>query len=573
MSKNLYRLTTPYAEELGCSVPWQDYPRPSMVRESYISLNGEWELSVGGEDMPSEYQRRIRVPFPYESELSGIGESLPEGSYLHYRKSFTLPEGFLDSRLILHIGAADSSTRVWVNGKFIGDHEGGYLPFSFDITDALSGDTIEVKIRVFDDLSGKYPYGKQTKKRGGMWYTPVSGIWQSVWLESVAEKYIESIVIDADDKRVKISLKGGEPSATLRLESGEEYSTDNGVFELSPSEPRLWTPENPEIYRFTVKAGDDTVSSYFAMRKIEVRDALGIPRLYLNGKPYLFNGLLDQGYYPDGIFLPASPGGYRDDIMRAKSLGFNTLRKHIKVEPEIFYYLCDTLGMAVFQDMVNNSGYSFLLDTALPTVGLKRLPDSLRHRDPETRRIFTEHSLKIIERLRSFPSVLYYTVFNEGWGQFEADKLYKIIKDADPTRIVDATSGWFTRNESDVDSRHIYFKPIKVKKHSARPISISEFGGYSYRVEGHLFGDDNYGYTICKSADEFAERFEALYREEIIPAIKMGASALVYTQISDVEDETNGLITYDRRVVKLDCAKCSELMKKIYTAFDECTGG
>ncbi|MBO5102407.1 MAG: glycoside hydrolase family 2, partial [Clostridia bacterium] len=265
----------------------------------------------------------------------------------------------------------------------------------------------------------------------------------------------------------------------------------------------------------------------------------------------------------DGIFLPATKEGYRDDIMLAKKLGFNMLRKHIKVEPEIFYEYCDRLGIFVFADMVNNSTYSFLLDTALPTVGLKRIPDTLRHRG-RSREVFLRDMKATIEHIGFFPSVVYYTVFNEGWGQFSADKVFRVAKEADGTRIIDATSGWFTRHESDVDSRHVYFKPVKLGKVGDRPVIISEFGGYSHRVCGHLFGKKNYGYRIFEDEGEFREALGRLYSEEILPQIKDGISGLVYTQLSDVEDETNGLITYDRRHVKVDESEMKKLNEALY---------
>ena len=306
------------------------------------------------------------------------------------------------------------------------------------------------------------------------------------------------------------------------------------------------------------------MESYFALREIGIGEFNGIPRLTLNGKPYLFNGLLDQGYYPDGIFLPATSKGYEDDIIRMKECGFNMLRKHIKIEPEIFYHLCDRLGMVVFQDMVNNSGYSFLIDTVLPTIGLKSIPILFRHKSKRSQEIFIRDMIRTQERLYSFPSVLYYTIFNEGWGQFKADEMYELAKSLDPTRVYDATSGWFYRKKSDVDSRHVYFKPVKLGKLTKRPIVISEFGGYSHRVKNHIFGDEEYGYSSFDTCEEFEAAFRKLYGEEIKPLISQGISALVYTQVSDVEDETNGLLTYDRKVLKVNAEKIKSLMDQLY---------
>ncbi len=561
--EKLTHLTAKYEEYLDKTLPWNEYPRPSLVRDSFFNLNGSWDFAVNKNGAP-EYTQKILVPFPPESRLSGISAEIPTGSVMYYKRRFSLPDGFISSRVILHFGAVDTICKVILNGNIIGTHEGGYLPFSFDITDFLLPEN-ELCVIVRDDLDKKYPYGKQTKKRGGMWYTPVSGIWQTVWIESVPENYIKSIDIDTDMTSAKITVLGGAPEKRLTIEeTGDVFEFTGDSIPVTPSVIKQWSADEPYLYNFTLESGDDKVRGYFALREISVREIGGVFRLTLNGEPYLFNGLLDQGYFPDGIFLPATYHGFLNDILMAKKLGFNMLRKHIKVEPEIFYNLCDRLGMVVFQDMVNNGDYSFILDTALPTVGLKRLPDNMRHRDKEAREIFEKEMLATIKHTKKFPSVLYYTVFNEGWGQFTADKMYTLAKAAAPTRIIDATSGWFTRKKSDVDSRHIYFKPVKIKGKSDRPIVISEFGGYSHRVKGHLATPDNYGYKLYESMEDFEKGFFALYENEILPQIKKGISALVYTQVSDVEDETNGLITYDRQVLKLDAEKTNALMKRLY---------
>ena len=562
MKKIFDTLTTPYSDKMDRELPHNEYPRTSMVRDSFFCLNGEWQFSVFlGEECENT---KITVPFPPESTLSGYGKAIPEGAVMKYERRFTLPEGFVRSRVILHFGAVDTLAEVFINGSSVIKHKGGYLPFSLDITDFISVDCENrISVTVRDDLDKKYPYGKQKRNRGGMWYTPVSGIWQTVWLESVPENYIERLKITGDMKGATIRVFGAKGIKKRLVLDGASYEFSEDEIRIEPEKINLWSPENPYIYDFDLYAGEDKVSSYFALREIGSSTFDGIPRLTLNGLPYLFNGLLDQGYFPDGIFLPATSEGYKEDILRTKSLGFNTLRKHIKIEPEIFYTLCDRLGIVVFQDMVNNSSYSFFFDTVLPTIGVKRLPDCHKHPSRESRRIFTEHSLSTLEHLHNFPSVLYYTVFNEGWGQFSADKMYKIIKDADPTRIVDATSGWFTRHESDVDSRHVYFKRVKLRGTPKRPLVISEFGGYSHRVSGHLFGSANYGYKQFENKDEFENAFLTLYGEEILPLIKRGVSALIYTQLSDVEDETNGLITYDRRVIKINEKRARSVMQRL----------
>ena len=561
--KQYNTLYTEYSEKMNPDCPFSDYPRPRLVRDSYFCLNGEWDFAVAGEEIPEVFSERILVPFPPESALSGIERRFSRGERLYYKRTFNLPEGFIRDRVILHFGAVDQIADVWLGGVKVAHHEGGYLPFSVDVTEALSEGENTLVVKATDDLSHDYPYGKQRRRRGGMWYTPVSGIWQTVWLESVPKEYIEEIRISANMRSATLKILGGEDKKRLTLADGTVYEFEGNELMLEPRDIHLWSPENPYIYDFTLESGGDSVRSYFALREIGMKEISGVPRLTLNGEPYLFNGLLDQGYFPDGIYLPATAEGYRDDILAAKSYGFNVLRKHIKVEPGIFYSLCDRLGMIVFQDMVNNSGYSFLRDTALPTLGMKRLPDRFLHPRQKSREIFIEHMLDEIAYLDSYPSVLYYTVFNEGWGQFESDKMYALAKAAAPDKIIDTTSGWFTGKMSDVDSRHVYFKPIKIKKPPTRPLVISEFGGYSHRVGGHLFGEKNYGYSIFESQGELEEALIRLYECEVGEAIRMGASGFIYTELSDIEDETNGFLTYDRRRKKLDPSKIKPVMDKL----------
>ena len=560
----LNELYTPYAEKMDKVCPWAEYPRPQLKRDSYFNLNGEWELAVSrSEEIPEDFGERILVPFPPESSLSGIGRSIEEGERLYYRRRFTLPEGFCHGRVILHIGACDQISEIFLNGRFVSKKEGGYTPHSADVTDYLAAGENELTVKATDDLDKTYPYGKQRRDRGGMWYTPVSGIWQTVWMESLPEKPIESIKITPTAKNVIIKVNSEAEKKILTLDSGEHYEFSGDEILIEPENPIPWTPENPHIYRFTLETETDRIESYFALREVEIGDFGGIKRITLNGKPYVFNGLLDQGYYPDGIFLPATAEGYAEDIRYAKECGFNMLRKHIKIEPQIFYYLCDTMGIAVFQDMINNSDYSFLRDTALPTVGVQKLCDRGLHKNKKSREVFISSMLEEADLLYNCPSIVYYTIFNEGWGQFSADEMYGVMKDADPTRIIDSTSGWFRRKRSDVDSRHIYFKPLKVKDPDGRPLVISEFGGYAHRCDGHLSSEGNYGYRSFATREELEAAVVRLYEEEVLPLAKAGASAFVYTQVSDVEDETNGIFTYDRQVRKLDAEKMREVMNKI----------
>lgn len=549
------------------AVPWNEYPRPSMKRDSFFTLNGKWDFAISKSE-PEEYSEKILVPFPPESALSGIERTHKYGEKLYYKRSFELPDGFIKDRIILHFGAVDQICEVYINGIQVGEHKGGYIPFSFDITDAYRPGENEIKLTVTDNLSKIYPYGKQTKKRGGMWYTEVSGIWQSVWIESLPEKPILSIKLHQSSSEIcfEVFTEAEEKKLTIN-ETGETFVFNSQTFVYKNSNRKLWTPESPTLYNFTLETTTDKVEGYFAFRDISIKTVGGVSKICLNGEPYLFNGLLDQGYFPDGIFLPATSEGYKDDILTAKALGFNTLRKHIKVEPEVFYYLCDSLGMVVFQDMVNNSDYSFLRDTALPTLFMKSLSDKRLHKCPCSRNEFILEMTETLELLYNHPSVLYYTIFNEGWGQFTADKVYEIAKSIDRTRIFDATSGWFWQKKSDVFSHHVYFKKLKVKPSEKRPTVISEFGGYSHRCDGHLFGDGNYGYRTIKDRLDFENAVISLYENEVMPLAKSGVSGFIYTQVSDIEDETNGFLTYDRRVLKVDADKISALMKRIDEEF------
>ena len=561
----LHDLYTPEGESLTGS-PWQVYPRPQLKRNSYVNLNGIWDFGVGSHTFPKHYDKTIRVPFCPESLLSGIHEHFPEGCALAYRRRFTLPDGFVKDRVLLHIGAADQHLYCFVNDKKIGIHTGGYWASTFDITDALVAGENEIKFRCHDDLNNQiHPYGKQTLKRGGMWYTPVSGIWQTVWLESVPDTYIKNLDIRVDLTKAVITTTPALDGKVLC--QGKEYPLVGGKAVIAPENPHLWSPEDPYLYDFTIETETDRVESYFALRSIQAKTINGIPRLCLNGKPYFFHGLLDQGYWPDGIFTPAKPECYANDILQMKRLGFNTLRKHIKVEPEEFYYQCDRLGMVVFQDMVNNGDYNFLRDTALPTVGIQKLGDKHMHADENSRKEFLRTMEATVKQLRNHPCIFYWTIFNEGWGQFDSEAVYEQLKQLDDSRIIDATSGWFRQKKSDVDSRHIYFTPWSTLKVSDKPLVLSEFGGYAYPVEGHLFNTGNaYGYKACKSKQHFQESVDKLYREKVIPAAKKGLCAAIITQVSDVEDEINGFLTYDRKVNKADEAgmlAIAEELKKV----------
>ena len=547
----LHQLVTPRGESVPAN-PWQVYPRPQMKRDSYINLNGAWEFAVA-ETEPAAFDRTIRVPFCPESNLSGIAEHFPEGAGLWYRRRFTLPGGFHRGRVLLHFGAADQQAWVQVNGTAVGSHSGGYEAFCFDITDALAEEnTITVCCR--DDLTDKrFPYGKQVTNRGGMWYTPVSGIWQTVWLESVPESYIRKLSIENRGGSVNIDV-GADLPGTVTVAGLGDYALEKGKVTITPEAPHFWSPEDPYLYEFTVTCGEDTVQSYFALRTLEVKKIGAYQRLCLNGKPYFFHGLLDQGYWPEGLLTPPAPESYADDILAMKKLGFNTLRKHIKVEPEEFYYQCDKLGMVVFQDMVNNGNYSFAKDTALPTVARfsqHTMPDKFLNRNRENRKMFLKCMEAEVNQLKNHPSILQWTIFNEAWGQFDSDNVYETFLELDDTRWIDATSGWFRQKKSPIDGRHVYFRKVELEG-GGKPLVLKEFGGYTYKAEGHIFNSDKtYGYGTRDTLEELNQAVKQLYMEEILPCVRKGLCGSIYTQVSDVEDEINGLLTYDRRVEKL----------------------
>jgi len=559
----LHDLYTSRGEALT-GTPWTVYPRPQMKRDSYINLNGEWKFSANDTETQT-----IQVPFCPESSLSGVKKHFEEGCYLWYCRNFILPEGFNRGKVLLHIGAADQMLQCWVNGNHVGNHSGGYDAFSFDITDALVEGENEIRILCIDDLRNQsMPYGKQVlpEKRGGMWYTPVSGIWQTVWLESVPETYIEKLDIANNGYAVTITTIPAL-AGKVTVKGLGEFALENGSVTITPENSHLWSPEDPYLYDFVVEAGEDRVESYFAIRSLEIKKVGDYPRLCLNGKPYFFHGLLDQGYWPDGLFTPAAPECYADDILAMKRLGFNTLRKHIKIEPEEFYYQCDKLGMIVFQDMVNNSDYNFLRDTALPTVGIQKIDDRKLHKDENGRAEFLREAKAAVEQLRNHPSICYWTVFNEGWGQFDSDNVYEWFRQLDDTRFIDSTSGWFRREKTDVDSRHVYFRKVKLKGDGKKPLVLSEFGGKTLKVEGHIFNPDkSYGYGGCKSWEELNDALVKLYMDEVLPCIENGLCAAIYTQVSDVEDEINGLVTYDRKVEKLDPARMLPVVEALQEA-------
>ncbi len=553
------------------------HPHPQLRRESWVDLSGIWDFTVQTErSLPRCYDREIRIPFCPESRLSGIGMHFPDGSYLFYRKRFsilTVPTGKL---ALLHIGAADQELACFVNGTKIGCHSGGYTSCTLELFNLQQGYN-EIILRVTDDLRDvTFPRGKQSRTPGGMWYTPVSGIWQRVWLEWVPEQYIQKLDFTVSTTEVSIDVCNSELTGTVQIKTPfgmEDLPLNNGVATFCPGSPRLWTPEDPYLYSIRICAGADCVFSYFGMRALSIQTVRGIPRLCLNGKPYFFHGLLDQGYHADGIYTPDSDDRFREEILTVKKLGFTTLRKHIKIEPEEFYYQCDRLGMLVFQDMVNNGKYSYVKDTILPTLGFQRKSDKMLHNDPHCRQRFLLAMEETVEQLKNHPCIVLWTIFNEGWGQFDATSVYQRLKQADSSRFICTCSGWFRGGESDVFSRHIYFGQWNHLKQTGMPLVLSEFGGICLAVEGHLFQrGKSYGYQSSHSFAEYQQKLCKLYRKHIIPAVKRGLCAAIYTQVSDVEDEINGFLTYDRQVIKPNAEQMQEIATELRIAMAESCG-
>ena len=546
----------------------QYYPRPQLQRDSYFPINEGWTLNG----------RPINVPWPPQAPLSGWEGDV--GDVLRYETDFTLPDGFTppNHRVLLHFGAVDQVAEVRVNGVEVIRHEGGYLPFSADVTDALRPGKNRLEVKAVDTLSHDYPYGKQHKRPHGMWYTPVSGIWQSVWMEAVPERgAVASVKLTPDLTGVTVEVDaGGEPyNLAVPLGNGQVLTAAGRSGEplrLDIPEPHLWTTDDPYLYSMTIATAADEVESYFALRTVTTKEINGHTRLCLNGQPIFLHGVLDQGYFRDGLFLPHEPEEYERDVLRMKELGFNTLRKHIKVEPEAFYHACDRLGMLVVQDMVNSGEYRYVRDTVLPTLGCKKRSDLGVGGSEQRKAFFERHCLDTVAHLQNHPCIVGWTIFNEGWGQYDSDRIYRLLKPADPSRFFMSTSGWFAQHESDVQSEHVYFNSRVLEgNRPGKFLFLSECGGFSRRVEGHVTQErKNYGYgEQAMSEGELTGRIQALYDDMVLPSIPRGLCGCVYTQLSDVEGETNGLYTYDRAVRKASDGALRDIARQVEEALSK----
>lgn len=571
-------LMTPWGEHLDENCILTEYPRPQMRRDSYLNLNGRWEYAITDSDeLPRRWDGTILVPFSPESALSGVGRSLQPGQTLWYRREVILPQGFIpaDGRLLLHFGAVDQEAAVYWNGRLLGRHMGGYNAFTLDATDAL-GPRNSLVVRVHDDTDASFhSRGKQKTRRGGIWYTPQSGIWQTVWMEAVPRHYIESLRIVPlfDQSAVEVMVRCSQPLQCEATVDGRTVPFTSGEPARIPMpEFRAWSPEDPYLYDLSVTLGEDRVESYFGMRKVEVRaDRGGVKRLFLNGEPYFQSGLLDQGYWPDGLYTAPSDEALIYDIQTAKAMGFNLLRKHIKVEPMRWYYHCDRLGMLVWQDMPSGGGkYRFSTITLPLVTGIHRRDNHYRafaRASSQGRGEYMDELEEMVGQLFNAPSVVLWVPFNEGWGQFDSTLVMERLRALDPTRPVDPASGWHDQGAGELRSLHVYFKPFRFRRdRRGRALALSEFGGYNLRVDGHCFNQKDYGYRRLPDAAALWRDFSRLYEREVLPAVPRGLCASVYTQLSDVEDELNGLMTYDRRVVKLDADEVRELNERLKEA-------
>ena len=572
-------LKTRWSEEAMCDLPLPEYPRPQMVREdNWVNLNGMYDFAVTDDkaEWCDNYEEKIRVPFAVESCLSGICRRISAKDRLWYRRSFTLPESFKGKRTLLHFGAVDWECKVYLNKNQVGAHIGGYCPFTLDITEALTEGENELVVWVYDPTDEAWQNrGKQASYSHGFWYTSTSGIWQTVWLEAVSNDYIREYKLTPDIDSAEINIETtvvGEGSLKIKVLDGEKVVAEKEIAvsdKVKIPDMKLWSPEDPFLYDFVLelsKDGEvaDSVKGYFGMRKYSIGEYGGYKRLFLNNEPYFQRGLLDQGYWSDGGLTPPTDEAMVYDIVKMKELGFNMLRKHIKVEPARWYYYCDKYGMLVWQDMISggqklNTVYVGVIPNIHsflnPFVYLSKKDNNykLQQREKLEWRIqFEQEYEEMIDSLYNYTSICCWVPFNEAWGQFDAKRIGEWTKKKDPTRFCDHASGWYDQKGPDFRSIHKYIMPVILPKYDNRPIVLSEYGGYSCKLEGHVWNwDKSFGYQMYADKDKLTEAYKKLHEKQIIPNIKNGLSATVYTQVSDVEFEVNGMLTYDREVMKL----------------------
>lgn len=551
-------LTTPWAEDLSADNPWPEYPRPQMVRGDWVNLNGLWDYAIRPreDEKPAEWDGKILAPFAVESALSGVQKRVSPEERLWYRRTFDAPQRDDDGRLLLHFGAVDWRATVWVNGQQVGQHEGGYDPFTFDVTGAVQDGENELVVAVWDPTDQGYqPRGKQVLEPQGIWYTPVTGIWQTVWLEPAPEQYIQSIKITPDIDRgvlkVQVNAEGAERVRVAVSDADGQASAEGAAgeaLEIKIEEPKLWSPDAPHLYDVRVELLDggravDAVKSYAGMRDIRVADdENGVPRLFLNGEVVFQYGPLDQGWWPDGLYTPATDAALKYDVEMTKKFGMNMARKHVKVEPARWYYWCDKLGLLVWQDM----------------------PSGNSDRGREARDNFRRELKAMVDALHNHPSIVMWVPFNEGWGQHDTRDTAAWLTEYDPTRPVNESSGWHDRGSGHISDMHNYPGPGMRPVEEDRVVVLGEFGGLGMPVRGHTWQDEeNWGYVSYETQEELTDAYIELLRK-MRPLIGQGLAAAVYTQTSDVESEVNGLMTYDRQRVKMDLDRIAAAARELY---------
>ena len=571
------RIQTRWAKDVNPRSPLPEYPRPQMSRQDWMNLNGLWDYAILPlDDEPDQYQGQILVPFAIESSLSGVGKPLQPNEHLWYHKTFELPIEWKPRRVVLHFGAVDWQTDVWCNGQHLGQHQGGYDPFSFEITKFLrDGAENELVVKVYDPTSaGRQERGKQTLTPGFVFYTAVSGIWQTVWLEPLPEVFIQEIhmtpFIEPARLEIQVSLSDQLPEHELQVQLKEadkvitEVSGSSGQkLILAVPDAHLWSPDDPFLYDLKINLSVknqliDSVKSYCGLREISlVQDENGIPRIHLNHKSIFQYGPLDQGYWPDGLYTAPTDKALRYDIIFSKSLGMNMLRKHIKVEPARWYYHCDQLGMLVWQDMPCGGKVPHTLILGMGFLLNLKIRDDRRYHwfgreDAGVRQQFRHELQAMMKNLHNYPSLVVWVPFNESWGQFNAREIGDWVKANDPSRLVDVASGWFDQGNGDIYSIHKYVGPGMPPIEKERAVALSEFGGLGLKVEGHLWQEEKlFAYRMVKSSAELTKRYLKLM-EKLLTLKEKGLVAAIYTELCDVEYEINGYLTYDREVVKVD---------------------
>lgn len=593
-------LYTPWGENLDTNHVWEEYPRPQMVRTNYTILNGFWDYAIlpkkdssnANPFIQGKRDGKILVPFSPESLLSGVNRQLKPDEYLWYQRAFTISGIPADKRLILHFGAVDQIADVWVNDRLICTHSGGYLPFEADITEALTVGDNTLTLRVSDVSETKdFTRGKQLLKRGGIFYTAQSGIWQTVWYEWVPKQYIQKIRITPDYDKAEVAIQLFINTLPENDNTGSKISdayaeifdksmcialqpfaaSVENVLTCTISLPdfKAWSPEAPFLYSLKLYAGADYIESYFAMRHFSIEtDKNGYPCFCLNHEPYFLNGVLDQAYWPDGLYTAPCDEAFIFDIETAKKLGFNMMRKHIKIEAARWYYHCDRLGMIVWQDMVNGGiNYNSFIVSYIPT-GITASWSCIKDHhyklfgrpSKDARDAWINECLEMVDVLYNVPSIAVWVPFNEGWGQFDAAAVTDLMRKKDSTRLIDQASGWYDQQGGDFISHHNYFRKLKsyailadkqTSLPSPRAFVLSEYGGYACHIPNHASLDRVFGYRKYETTEAFAEAYQHLMDNDIKPLIDQGLCGAVYTQLTDIEEEVNGLITYDRRVVKV----------------------